>query len=295
MNFKKYISVIICAIIVLISALVGIQTENVKIKTTGSGQKIESIQDVGEVLETFSQGRIGFGEEEFKSATIHIEFWDEGSSQSVYEESSLYIGEKASYYKFNGTIAQSFSDGKVKEQILTTYTIEKYEDEDVSLIRISDYFNGKRVINDSEEVKEKKAVPNGLQLNKWYELSEINKFYSLVYGEGHKELSTLSMRVLFNKDNFKYLYKEDGINKGAFMGGVFQYKVLDEGSGTDYCEILVKNDGKKTLITLDEEIKFSKTQIKVSLENINSTVVKSLKRVKVANVDVDALIEKEGA
>ena len=327
MNLKKYISVGICAILVLASALVGVESNDVKVKKRGTAAEVTDLQSLGEVLGSFADSEVkctpywnlvplseksgNVLEEKYKSATLHIEIAKYSSSgrngasgsSYVWEQSSFYIGEEARYYTFNGVYTETGNASGEDLRYQTYYTTEFYFDEEVSLVRISDYFRGEYTVLEDGKTQEKTATLAGLKLDKWYYLADLEQNgYSSYYSMGYQELSVLGALILSGKDQFEYLDKEDGLNMGALRGGIYQLKDEDEDYGYELSKKVIVdfNEEKKPEVIFQyNSYKFGdittnqECQMTVTLENVNATEVKPLKKAKIEAVDVSALQNEE--
>ncbi len=229
---KKFISVIVCAILVGISAVLNIDTEKV---TCGAGngvnEQIKNVSEVADVLESFglsSSTRLtalsdSDDEKEYSSATIVFETVGGMSSSSTVSGSgssssnmymdkmmTCYFTEDASYYDVEAYIRSSASVSASGESDSNS-SVQKikaqlYIDADNVFVRFTEF---SITSNKTETLPDFKKI-----LNKWIDVSE-----------GHGSIITN-----INDDNYeqmsiigKYIrnYEEDGFTRD---GDFYQMK-----------------------------------------------------------------------
>ena len=231
---KKFLSVIVCAILVGISAILGVDTEKV---TCGAGngvnEQIKNVSEVADVLESF-----GFSpsmrltalsdsddEKEYTSATIIFESvggvsssstWSGNtygsSSMNMYMDKTMtcYFTEDASYYDVEAYIrSSSMSSGSGESESNSSVAkigFQMYIDSEHVYIRFSEF---SVTSNTTETLPDFKKV-----LNKWIDATEGGgSSVTSVNDDNYEQMSIIG----------KYVrnYEEDGFTRS---GDVYEMK-----------------------------------------------------------------------
>ena len=210
MKWKKYVSMIICGILVVASCLLSLDKKNVKVKTSGNGEEFAQLSDIQELFLTFvpqtqilpstvyngeltetvlpmsSMGRV---EKQgiYESAKLTMEVYAFQSSYgsgfdiNLFEKSEYYIDSEEIYGIVEGSFANKYSgssseDGEYMET--TMYKTEIYSDENYSLLRFSDAFRSQEASYIDDNGKENQLygeenIPLGLEKNTWYSVMDL--------------------------------------------------------------------------------------------------------------------------
>ncbi len=237
---KKYVSIIVCAILIGLSIFLSVDTEKVSYGAgNGVNAKINSVDEVADVLQSFVNGGTTLtsltsnneeddNSKKYTSATFVFETSAKvGISQSSSKSSSsanikldktmtCYFTETSSYYIIDAVIRNSSSSWYDTESSSSSSNIkmkmELYMSDETIYIRFKEFTLATRTT-----YKETNSKINNFKpiLNKWFDFTGFSE------GDSILEVNEDNYKIMSTIGKYVRNYKEEGFTKS---GGVYNLK-----------------------------------------------------------------------